>query len=74
MDYSNPENTAIAGIEATAKYFKEIGMPSSLSEFSITEDSFEEMAEKCTNYGERILPGLIEYGKKEIIDILNLCK
>ncbi len=72
MDYANPENTAIAGIEATAKYFKEIDMPSSLSEFNISEHSFEEMAEKCTNYGERGLPGLIEYGKKEIIDILKL--
>ncbi|NLM10139.1 MAG: iron-containing alcohol dehydrogenase [Clostridiaceae bacterium] len=73
MDYANPENTAIAGIEATESFFKEIGMPTTLGELNITEDSIEEMAEKCTNYGERILPGYIEYGKKEIIDILRLC-
>lgn len=73
MDYENPENTVIAGIEATIKYFKEIGMPTTLGELNITEDSIEEMAEKCTDYGGRILPGYIEYGKKEIIDILKLC-
>ncbi|HEY8421274.1 MAG TPA: iron-containing alcohol dehydrogenase [Thermoclostridium sp.] len=73
MDYENPENTAIAGIEATIKYFKEIGMPTTLRELNIPEDSIEEMAEKCTDYGNRTLPGYIEYGKKEIIDILKLC-
>lgn len=73
MDYENPESTAIAGIEATSRFFKEIGMPSTLGELNITEDSIEEMAVKCTNYGERTLPGYIEYGKKEIMDILRLC-
>ncbi|NLX78182.1 MAG: iron-containing alcohol dehydrogenase [Clostridiaceae bacterium] len=73
MDYENPENTAIAGIEATIDFFREIGMPTTLRELDVPEDSIEEMAVKCTNYGERILPGYIEYGKKEIIEILRLC-
>lgn len=73
MDYANPENTVFAGIEATEGFFKEIGMPTTLKEINVHEDSIEEMAEKCTNYGERILPGYIEYGKKEIMDILKLC-
>lgn len=75
MDYANPENTAIAGIEATEKFFREIGMPTTMKELNInvTDENIEEMAEKCTNYGERTLPGYIEYGKKEIIDILKLC-
>lgn len=73
MDYEHPERTALAGIEATERFFKSLNMPLTLGELGIPEESIEEMAIKCTNYGERTLPGLIEYGKNEIMDILKLC-
>jgi alcohol dehydrogenase YqhD (iron-dependent ADH family) len=73
MDYGNPEKTVLAGIEATERFFKSIGMPLTLGELGIGEDSIEEMAIKCTNYGERVLPGYIEYKKEDIIEILRLC-
>lgn len=71
-DYTCPENTALAGIKATEDYFKTIGMPIRLGELGVSEDTFEEMAIKCTNFGERALDGFIQYGKDEIIDILKL--
>lgn len=71
-DYTCLENTALAGIKATEDYFKSIGMPVRLGELGVSEDTFEEMAIKCTNFGERTLDGFIQYGKDEIIDILKL--
>ncbi|MCL2519239.1 MAG: iron-containing alcohol dehydrogenase, partial [Oscillospiraceae bacterium] len=71
-DYSNPEATAVAGINATREFFKSIGMPVTLGELNVPESSFEEMAVKCTNFGERTLDGFIQYGKDEIIEILKL--
>jgi len=72
VDFANMERTALAGITATEEYFKSIGMPTRLSELNIGEESLEELAIKCTNYGARKLPGYVEYGKEEIIDILKL--
>ncbi len=73
QDSQNPEKTALAGIDATAAFFKEIGMPSTLTELGITEDAIEEMAEKCTHYGKRVLDALVACEKKEIMDIYRLC-
>ena len=68
----DPEDTAAQGIVATKAFFAEIGMPTRLSQLGIGEEAFEEMAEKCTNYGARILPGYLPLGKKEIIEIFKL--
>lgn len=73
MDFEHPEKTALAGIEATEHFFRSLGMPLTLQELGIGEDSIEEMAIKCTNDGERKLPGLVDYKKEEIMDILKLC-
>ena len=73
MNYDHPEKTALEGIEKTAAFFKEIGMPSKLSEFGITEAAIPEMALKCTNYGKRTLPGVVTLGQKEIEDIFRSC-
>ncbi len=74
MNFENPEETALKGIIATENYFKSIDMPVRLSELNITDEKFEEMAEKCTFFGKRTLPDYIPLGKKEIIEIFELCK
>lgn len=71
-DFANPETTALAGIKATEEFFISIGMPVRLGELGVGEDSFDEMAMKCTNFGTRTLDGFIQYDKQEIIDILKL--
>lgn len=49
-------------------------MPVSLRELNagIEEADFDEMAEKCTNYGKRVLPGIKELGRKEMTEIYRL--
>ena len=74
MNFENPEETALKGIIATENYFKSIDMPVRLSELNITDEKFEEMAEKCTFFGNRTLPDYIPLGKKEIIEIFDLCR
>lgn len=46
---ANDEETALKGIAATEKFFKEIGMPTNLPELGInpTDDQIEQMAESC---------------------------
>ena len=73
MDFEHPERTALAGIEAAEAYFRSIGMPIRLSELSIDDSRFDEMAEKCTFFGKRTLPDYKDLGKTEMIDIYRLC-
>ena len=72
MDFEHPERTALAGIEATENYFRSIGMPVRLSELDIDDSGIEEMAEKCTFFGKRVLKDYIPLDKKEMMDIYRL--
>ena len=72
MDFEHPERTALKGIEATENYFKSIGMPVRLSELDVDDSKLEEMAEKCTFFGKRVLKDYMPLDKKEIIDIYRL--
>ena len=76
MDYSHPENTALAGIQATEDYFRSIGMPTRMKELGIdpTKEQIEEMAEKATFFGARTFPDYIPLEKKEIVEIFRLAE
>lgn len=67
------EKAAVLGIEQMAKYFSEIGMPSSLREFGIPKESIPRLADLCTYGKTRTIKSYIPLGEKEITDILNLC-
>ncbi len=69
MNFENPMETALAGIEATENYFREIGMPTSIRELNMNSDDFELMAEKCTFFGKRTLDDYIELKKEDILQI-----
>ncbi len=74
MNFEHPERTALAGIEACETFFESIGMPVRLAELDIDDSGFEEMAEKCTFFGKRVLKDYIPLGKKEIIDIYRMAQ
>ncbi len=73
-DGATDEETILKGIELLYKFFEKIGMPTHFSDVDIDDSGFYEMAEKCTRYGKRILGGYINYGVKEIVEILNIAK
>ncbi|MGN0373195.1 MAG: iron-containing alcohol dehydrogenase [Enterocloster sp.] len=72
MDFENPLNTAMAGIQATEDFFGSIGMPVTLKELEVEPEKLEEMAYKCTNLGKRILTGIVDLGKEEIEEIYKM--
>lgn len=51
-DFTDPEGTAIKGIEAMERFYHAIGMPINIHELIgrvVTDDEIKEMASKCTN-------------------------
>lgn len=74
MNFEDPLKTALEGIDRMEAYFKSLAMPVCLRELNagISEADFEEMAEKCTNFGKRVLPGIRELGKKEMMEIYRM--
>jgi len=72
MDFENPLKTALAGIQAMEDFCRSLGMPVSLSELDVTDEKFEEMAEKCTFFGKRTLTGIRELGKEDIVNIYRM--
>lgn len=72
MNFEHPERTALQGIEATERFFKSIGMPVRLSELDVDDSKLDEMAEKCTFFGRRVLKDYKPLDKKEIIEIYRM--
>lgn len=74
MNFENPLKTALDGIQRMEDYFKSLNMPVRLTELEadVKEEDFDEMAEKCTNFGRRVLPGIREMGKHEMMDIYRM--
>lgn len=74
MNFENPLKTALDGIQRMEDYFKSLNMPVRLTELEadVKEEDFDEMAEKCTNFGRRVLPGIRELGKHEMVDIYRM--
>ncbi|MBR2630389.1 MAG: iron-containing alcohol dehydrogenase [Bacteroidaceae bacterium] len=53
-DFTDPEGTALKGIEAMKRFYRAIGMPTTIRELigrDITDDEIKEMASKCTRGG-----------------------
>lgn len=76
MNFENPLKTALDGIQRIEDYFKSLNMPVRLSELAadVKEADFDEMAEKCTNFGRRVLPGIRELGKREMMEIYRMAR
>jgi alcohol dehydrogenase YqhD (iron-dependent ADH family) len=61
------------GIEKMAEYFKEINMPSTLSEFGIDKADCGTLADLCTYQRTRTIKNYIPLGYEEVKDIFELC-
>ncbi len=72
MNFSNPAETALLGIEKMENFFSSIGMPTTLSEVNIPEDRFDEMASKATFFGT--LGNFVTLEKDDIRKIYELAK
>ena len=74
MDFQNPKKTALEGIDAMEQYFSSIDMPISISQLGInlTGQQIKELAEKCTNYGEKKIGNFRKLSMEDIITIYKM--
>ncbi|MGN1399457.1 MAG: iron-containing alcohol dehydrogenase [Erysipelotrichaceae bacterium] len=75
MNYANPEETVLEGIKNLRNFIKEIGLPQYLSEVNITEDCFEQCAERgILDSGVGYIGRAIQLTKQDIIEVYKLAK
>lgn len=75
-DFTHPEKTAVAGIEALEDYFRNIGMPVSLRELGIeaTEEQIRELAYKCSYRDTRTIGGFKKLDKEDMETIYLMAR
>ena len=77
QDFTDPEGTAVRGIEAMERFYHAIGMPVNIHELigrEVTDDEIREMARKCTR-GEKITQGSFKVlGVKDIEAIYRMAR
>lgn len=69
----NDEKAAVLGIDKMQEFFKEIGMPTKLSDFNISIDSVDDLANACTKNGEIFVKSYIPLGFNEVKEIFKNC-
>ena len=67
------ESIALEGIKRMERFFKRIGMPTTLKDAGIIEDRFKEMAEKAVAL-TGVIGGFVKLDKNDIIEIYKLAK
>lgn len=74
MDFSHPENTAKAGIEALRGFLKSIGMPTNFAELGAKEEDIEKMAHSaCYGDGRQgTLGGFAKLNENDVVNIYRL--
>ena len=78
MGISEEDDTAcaLAGIEATEQFFKEIGMPTSIHEMGIDlqEDDIRKLAWKCSFEDERTIGCFRVLNRQDMETIYRIAK
>lgn len=76
VNYQDPEQTALEGIEAMERFFRQIGMPTSVSEMGIqlTDEQIDELAEKCSNNGTRTIGAFRVLEKEDMKAIYKMAR
>lgn len=74
-DLTDPEGTALRGIEATERFFHAVGMPTSIHELlghKVTDDEIALMVRKCSRGGTITLGSIEKIGPKEMETIYRM--
>ena len=76
-DFSDPEGTALRGIEAVERFYRAIGMPTRIHELlgrEITDEEIAEMARKCSHDGTITIGSFKELGREDMEAIYKLAR
>jgi alcohol dehydrogenase YqhD (iron-dependent ADH family) len=68
--FNEEEYMALEGIRLLESFYRDLGLPTRLSEIKITSENFEEMANKCTDRGP--VSNFVKLGSKDVVEIYKL--
>lgn len=74
LHYHDSERTVLECIEKLERFYRDLGLPTRLSEIGITEEHFDEIADKCRLFDETTVGNFVKLTKKDIVEILKLAK
>ena len=77
MNYFNPEETALKGIDAMESFFRSINMPVTISELGIkdiTDAQIDEMVAKCSWKGQRKIGQFVKLDQNDMKKIYEMAK
>ncbi len=72
MNFENPMETALEGIERFEYFLKKIGMPSTITEFGASEADIPKLANHIKLNDDNTLGGYVRLGVKDIEEIYRL--
>ena len=76
-DFAHPEDTAEKGIQAIEQFYREIGMPTTITELlgrQITKEEIDVLVDKCSRGGTITVGAMEVLGAKEMRDIYEMAK
>ncbi len=71
MDFEDPERTTGRN-RSTKRFYKNVGLPTSLKDLGISDDRLEEMADKCTAGDTKTVGNFKRLGKQDVLNILKM--
>ena len=72
INFEHPEKTIEKAIDLQEQYYKNLGMPTSLRELDVKEESLEALALGCSRNKTRVLNGYMKLGYDEMLDIYKM--
>lgn len=73
MNFENPEETALKGIEKMEELIDTLGLPRTMEEIGIQEKDFPQIVELCTKNGRRV-SNLCDFTPEDVTEILERVK
>ena len=76
-DFTDPEATALAGIEAIERFYRAIGMPTSIHELigrDVTDEEIQLMARKCSHDDGRTIGGFKALDRHDMEEIYKMAR
>jgi alcohol dehydrogenase YqhD (iron-dependent ADH family) len=74
VENDNELETAKEGILKLKDFFKEIGMPTSFSDFNISKEEYIEMAKRITKNNTVLVPGFVKLNLELVLSIFEKIK
>jgi len=68
--FGSREQIALEGIRRLESFFKQNGLPASLSELGINDEKFDDMASKATEFGS--IGNFLKLNKEDSINIYKM--